>query len=308
MSAQGPKPHRLVTDRLFSKIDAAVGEPTRTDLRREMQEWADRIQPRIDDLEIGLRHVTTDLQRDVRQLMAQRALFLAQTTSALDAMGAIHDRLTELEERVEFIRREALLEIRSLGGPGPSRVAPEPPARVPDGGEPWTPPPGPLRLNVGCGPVLLDGYVNVDARSLPGVDLVADVHDLPVPEGSVIEIHAAHILEHFTIEDSREHILPHWRSLLAPDGILRVVVPDADAMARAYAAGAIGFSDLNMVIFGGQEYVGNDHHAMFDSALLRSVLEAAGFDDVRVIAAGRPNGACLELEVEAHPARSEPAP
>ena len=44
---------------------------------------------------------------------------------------------------------------------------------------------GPPRLNLGCGHIPLDGYVNVDIRALPGVDVVAPVDALPFDPASV---------------------------------------------------------------------------------------------------------------------------
>lgn len=302
----GAKPHRAVTDRVFSKIDEAVGQPAREELRREMQGWADRIQPRIDTLEAEMREMTAQS----RSAEAQGALFVAGTTAAMDAMAAIHDRLDALESRMEFVRREILVEVRSQAGSfnehePEARTGPQQPVRPHLARTDWSPPPGSLRLNLGCGPAVLEGYVNVDMRDLPGVDLVADVHALPVAPFSVDEIHAAHILEHFTVEDARDRILPHWRTVLAREGILRVVVPDAEAMVKAYAVGEMSFDDLNTVLFGGQEYLGNDHHAMFNAEAIVDLLVDAGFTDVDVVATGRRNGACLELEVQARPGHAD---
>lgn len=55
-----------------------------------------------------------------------------------------------------------------------------------------------VRLNLGCGRSPLDGWVNVDAVALPGVDLVLDLEreTLPFDESSVDEIAASHMLEH----------------------------------------------------------------------------------------------------------------
>lgn len=39
---------------------------------------------------------------------------------------------------------------------------------------------GKIRLNLGCGHIPVKGYINVDARDLPGVDVVADISSLPL--------------------------------------------------------------------------------------------------------------------------------
>jgi predicted SAM-dependent methyltransferase len=68
---------------------------------------------------------------------------------------------------------------------------------------------GRLRLNVGSGSLAVDGYVNVDARAIDGVDVVADVADLPFDDGSVEEVRSSHVLEHFPEEELRRRVLPH---------------------------------------------------------------------------------------------------
>lgn len=55
-----------------------------------------------------------------------------------------------------------------------------------------------LRVNLGCGRTPLDGWVNVDAVALPGVDVVVDLERgrLPFADSSVAEFHASHLIEH----------------------------------------------------------------------------------------------------------------
>jgi SAM-dependent methyltransferase len=55
-----------------------------------------------------------------------------------------------------------------------------------------------MRLNIGCGKVPLEGYTNVDQFNFPGVDIVCTIgtEPLPLPDDSVDEIVANHVLEH----------------------------------------------------------------------------------------------------------------
>lgn len=58
-----------------------------------------------------------------------------------------------------------------------------------------------IRLNLGCGRRALDGWVNVDAVALPGVDVVADLdrcreRPLPFDDDSVEAFHLSHVIEH----------------------------------------------------------------------------------------------------------------
>jgi SAM-dependent methyltransferase len=54
------------------------------------------------------------------------------------------------------------------------------------------------RLNLGCGTDIRAGYVNLDIAPLPGVDVVHDLRQLPLPfeDGTFAEINCKDILEH----------------------------------------------------------------------------------------------------------------
>jgi predicted SAM-dependent methyltransferase len=155
------------------------------------------------------------------------------------------------------------------------------------------------RLNLGCGHLPLEGYVNVDMRKLPGVDVVAPLDAMPFESQSVDEIFSAHVLEHFPQAALERQLLPYWYSLLTPGGVFRSVVPDVDAMIDQYRDGSISFENLREVVYGGQEYEGDFHHTAFTPESLSALLVKAGFDEPHLVARGRENGACLEFELTA---------
>lgn len=54
-----------------------------------------------------------------------------------------------------------------------------------------------MKLDIGCGPKCLPGFVGVDRFPLPGVQVVADLDKpLPFEDDSIELVHAAHSLEH----------------------------------------------------------------------------------------------------------------
>ena len=80
-----------------------------------------------------------------------------------------------------------------------------------------------IRLNLGCGPIILPDTVNVDIVPLPGVDVVTDL-DQPWPwaDETVSEILASHLFEHVT--SPVLFMAEAWR-VLAPGGGLDIRVP-----------------------------------------------------------------------------------
>ena len=120
----------------------------------------------------------------------------------------------------------------------------------------------PIRLNLGCGLQSPPGWINVDGswnarlakypllrralsrfRLLPSDKLEIPwnssivIHDvrkrLPFSEASVAAVYASHVLEHLYREEGQRLIAESFR-VLAPGGILRVVVPDLRAIVEEY--------------------------------------------------------------------------
>lgn len=160
---------------------------------------------------------------------------------------------------------------------------------------------GAPRLNLGCGEKPLPDYLNVDMRQGEGVDIVADASDLPFEGETVGEIASFHLVEHFREQQLRQSLLPYWRSLLRPDGTLRVVCPNWAAMIERLQAGKMPFKVFKTLTFGLQDYDGDDHFAMYTPASLEDALRQAGFSDVELVAAERQNGMCPEMEFTAKP-------
>jgi predicted SAM-dependent methyltransferase len=207
-------------------------------------------------------------------------------------LGELRETVEYLLKRVEFVRQETLFEVRYGARPGSEAMEP----RVIDAEKVARARREGLRLNIGCGHIPLEGYVNVDVRELPGVDVVAEATRLPFDPGTVTELFCAHLLEHFPEEQLKREVLPYWRSLLRDGGELRCVVPDAASMIERFSKGGMPFEDLREVTFGGQDYDGDFHYTMFSPESLKGILAGAGFGQVRLTATGRENGKCLEME------------
>ena len=154
------------------------------------------------------------------------------------------------------------------------------------------------KLNLGSGSFLKPGYVNVDHREIEGVDVVADIANLPYTVDSLDEIFLSHVAEHFT-ERRLIELLRYWFSLLKKDGKIVIIVPDIAAMTRQYVAGELSWQNLRQVILGGQDYNSDYHFNAFSVDYMEEVVNRALPDATYELkACARKNGECLELEVE----------
>jgi hypothetical protein len=262
---------------------------------------------RLKDADTRLSQADTRLgEADTRMAaLANQADGLANT---LDRSGAetrgdiatIKESVTYLLGRVEFVRRELMFEMRyGASAPGGGDEALQADTAIVATDKVEAARRDGLRLNLGCGHVPLDGYLNVDRRALPGVDIVAEVDQLPFAAAEVQEIFSAHLLEHFPQEQLRRKLLPYYFGLIRSGGQFHAVVPDAEAMMREYARGEYPYDSMREVLYGGQDYDGDFHFNMFTPASLSELLIEAGFVNPRIIAAGRKNGQCYEFEIAA---------
>lgn len=270
--------HRLTTE--MSSISGTV-------------ESLDRHFPVILNTIASQNAASRDHERRLRAVENEAGALRRQIDTGLSNLA---EGASYLEQRLEMIRKEVMFEVRY----GPRSTAAEPlqePETVnPERLEKMA---GDICLNLGAGHIALPDHLNVDARQIPGIDIVADVRKLPFGVGEVAEIFSAHFLEHFPVEEMRRSLLPYWVSLLRDGGRFIAVVPDMETMATEFAAGRMPSDEFIEVVYGGQEYEGDFHFAGFTHDSLVSLLESAGLSDVTITEAGRKNGLCYEMQVEA---------
>ncbi len=141
----------------------------------------------------------------------------------------------------------------------------------------------PIRLHLGCGSRFIPGFLHIDARFHPHVDLVADVARLDmIPAATVDLIYASHVLEHFGRWEFRA-VLSEWRRILKPGGVLRLAVPDFAACAKLYYEKGLadGLNGLIGLVCGGQRDEHDYHRMIFDEPFLTHELVGLGFRQVR---------------------------
>lgn len=218
-----------------------------------------------------------------------------------DQRQGLEAAVARIEQRLEFVRIELMYELQhrlaAAAGPGAHKI--ERDGRVLNQAALDAAASSGFRLNIGCGHKPLEGWVNVDLRPLPGVDIAATADSIPLAAGSCAALTSAHLLEHFTQEDLMRRILPHWLTLLRSGGTLTAIVPDAGSMMRSWSRGDLDFDTLRLITYGQQEYDGDFHFTMFTPQSLGQMLQQAGFVEISTVAEGRPNGLCLEFEIAA---------
>lgn len=85
-----------------------------------------------------------------------------------------------------------------------------------------------IRLDIGCGENPQPGFVTLDRRALPHVDIVHDLEDFPYPldDETCLVIVASHIVEHIKPWLTIQMFDELWR-LLKPGGQLAISTPYA---------------------------------------------------------------------------------
>ena len=167
-----------------------------------------------------------------------------------------------------------------------------------------------MKLNLGCGDDVREGYVNVDfRRTHPSVAQV-DLSQFPWPfeTGSADEILMLDFLEHFPYVQTKSILLECFR-VLKDTGTVVIQVPDGEHLSKALAMDgnylcnrcgesmqepvqrvqhrkcpkcgqeAIAIAEAAMMrMYGGQDYLGNFHQTCFTQSSLRWKAESCGLD------------------------------
>jgi predicted SAM-dependent methyltransferase len=141
-----------------------------------------------------------------------------------------------------------------------------------------------MRLHLGGGKRFIPGFVHIDLSDYAHIDHRHDIRTLPMVEGGTVElIYASHVLEYFDRVEVLG-VLEEWKRVLQPRGVIRLAVPDFEALTELYGRNR----DLGQIIgpiFGRWPVPGTSttiyHRTVYDYASLKTVLETAGFSDVR---------------------------
>ena len=140
-----------------------------------------------------------------------------------------------------------------------------------------------MKLNLGCGKKLWDGFVNIDAVG-SGAPVEADIRKLPYEDEAAEEIHAIHVFEHFYPKDVMA-VLAEWKRVLQPGGLLVLELPCYDKV-RLWIA-QDGPQNLTLWALYGDPRTHNSEHDLhkwcWSAADLKDVIDHAGFEGIQLL-------------------------
>ncbi len=136
-----------------------------------------------------------------------------------------------------------------------------------------------MRLHLGCGKRDFGSAWNhIDLLDLPHIDS-HNVEELPYDDNSCEIIYASHLINYFDRVEV-EAVLVEWLRVLQPGGVLRLAVPDFEAMCNLYKNG------YSLEKFLGPLYgKWNDppiyHKTAYDFRSLSRLLKRVGFKGIK---------------------------
>jgi predicted SAM-dependent methyltransferase len=151
------------------------------------------------------------------------------------------------------------------------------------------------KLHVGSANRRLEGWINLDVHP---AELCCNLaRPLPFADRSIELVYSSHTFEHLAFPDEAYHLLTELRRVVKPGGVVRLVMPDFEALARAYVDGD---TDVLVALAGGVApapwaeqllaYSGApvrtrdrwyDHKFGYDFTSLSAMLTRVGFTSVK---------------------------
>ncbi len=137
-----------------------------------------------------------------------------------------------------------------------------------------------MKINLGCGNDIRSGYINIDL--LPPKQMSPDVYrqgdiqslDWLVKDDNVEEILAIDCLEYLPV-NAVQPAVSNWANKLVSGGILKILVPDCHAVAKAFSIGQLNLSEYLTLTFGTQS--DNDRRlSAIDVKILFEILQNLG--------------------------------
>ena len=141
-----------------------------------------------------------------------------------------------------------------------------------------------MKLHLGSGSRYLEGYLHIDIADYEHIDINSSVDKLNTIDNDTIdEIYASHVIEYFD-RNEVESVLKEWKRVLKKDAVLRIAVPNFEALIKVYREtgeiekslgplyGKWGLNDSSFIY----------HKTVYDENSLTALLERIGFSDIKI--------------------------
>ena len=141
-----------------------------------------------------------------------------------------------------------------------------------------------MKLHLGSGSRYLEGFLHIDIADYEHIDINSSVDKLNTIDNDTIdEIYASHVLEYFD-RNEVESVLKEWKRVLKKDAVLRIAVPNFEALIKVYREteeiekilgplyGKWGLNDSSFIY----------HKTVYDENSLTALLERIGFFDIKI--------------------------
>lgn len=141
------------------------------------------------------------------------------------------------------------------------------------------------KLHLGCGEKYLAGYTHIDITPHPHIDFVHPIDKLPMIDDNSIEtIYCSNAFEYFDRPEAKD-VLKEWMRVLKPGGFLRISVPDFAAICKVYSQHRnVNGRGILGPLYGKWNATEDStiyHKTVYDHDSLTSMLEEAGFKDIK---------------------------
>lgn len=146
-----------------------------------------------------------------------------------------------------------------------------------------------IKLHLGSGKIYIPGFIHIDLADFPHIDYHHQISDLPMfKNGAVDLIYCCHAFEYFDREEAKK-VLKEWHRVLKSGGILRLAVPDFEAIVKVYFKykknlehrGILGplYGRIAVKSKKGEKII--YHKTVYDFKSLKKALKEAGFKNIR---------------------------
>jgi len=143
-----------------------------------------------------------------------------------------------------------------------------------------------INLHLGCWHRYIPGWVHVDLCDFAHIDHKTSIDDLSMFENNSVDlIYCSHALEYFG-KNEAHLVVREWARVLKPGALLRVAVPNFDALVTVYQT----TGDLSKVLgplYGEMKIQSAEgpqmlfHKTVYNFEALRDLLELGGFGNVK---------------------------